>query len=85
MAKIALQTAGRIGGSAGSPRPVGRVVGRYEVHVDHRRRLAHAHQRELVEVALHRAAVFDRDLLRHQLGEPVDHRALHLVDARRSG
>ena len=55
-AKIALQTAGRIGGSAGSPRPVGGLSGLQEVHLDLRRRLRHADQRVLVEVALHRAA-----------------------------
>ena len=44
-AKIALHSAGTTGGSAGSPRPVGGIVGDQEVHLD-RRRLAHAQQRE---------------------------------------
>ena len=55
------------------------MVGDAEVDVDHGRRLADADQRELVEVALHRAAVLDRDFLRHQFRESVDDRALHLI------
>ena len=53
-AKMALVTAGRIGGSDGSPRPVGGLFDFSQCDFDHRRRLRHAQQRHLVEVVLHR-------------------------------
>ena len=42
------------------------MIGDHEAHVDGRRRLSHADEREVAEVALHRAALLERDLLRHE-------------------
>ena len=45
----------------------------------HRRRLGDSEERVIVKIALHDAAAIYRDLLRHRLRQPVEHRALHLV------
>ena len=68
-----------IGGSAGSPRPVGGVVRLQEVDLDVPGRLVHPHQPVIVERGLLRAAVDKRRLLRHHGAHAVDDRALHLV------
>ena len=61
-AKIALQTAGASVGTIASPTPPIGPPLRDDVHLD-RRRAGHAQHRIVVEVALHAAAVLDRDLL----------------------
>src|SRR5260370_33773379 len=47
---------------------------------DIRRSLRQAHRRVFVEVALHGAAAIDGDLVAHQVAEPFNHPALHLVE-----
>ena len=78
LAKIALQTAGRIGGSVGSPSPVGGLSVVRKVRLDLGWRLRESNHRELVEVALHGATSFEGDLLRHELTQTIDDRTLHL-------
>ena len=58
-------------------RSAGRELGLLEVHLD-RRHLVDAEQAERVEVALHRVAALERDLLRERLRDAVQHGALHL-------
>ena len=77
-AKMALHSAGMTGGSAGSPRPVGRMVGGQEMHLD-RRRLVDAQRLHRVEIRLHHAAAIDGDRLAQRRAQPIQRRALHLV------
>ena len=79
-AKIALASAGAIGGTPGSPDAAERrvVVARDQVHDDLLRRGVHAQHLELVEVVLLRAAVLEGDLARERVAEAHHAGALHL-------
>ena len=66
------QTAGRIGGSAGSPRPVGGLSAHHEVHFDHRRRLRHADQRYWLKL-LCTARPPSNVISCHQVADALDH------------
>ena len=77
-AKIALVTAGAIGGVPGSPMPPGCLAARHDVHLD-LGHLAHAQHRVVVEVALLDAAVLEGDLAVQRRRQAVDDRALDLA------
>ena len=77
-AAIAFATAGAIGGSGGSPNPVGRKRARDEVRVDRERRFAHADHPVIAKVARLGAAVGDRHVAVERRADAVDDAALHL-------
>jgi len=81
--KMALARAGRIGGKAGSPNPLG-CIGLQVMHLDLGWRLGEAHHGMLIVIGLHHAALFERDLLRHELAQAIDNSALDDV-IRRAG
>src|SRR5882724_5194006 len=56
------------------------IIGLEEMNVDFRRSLRQAHWRILMEIALHRAAALDGDLVAHQVTQPLDDAALDFVE-----
>ena len=78
MAKIALQTAGAIGGVAGSPMPPQRLPPDSARWVSHLGGVGHLQHGIGVEIGLLDGAVLDRDGVAERGGEAVDHAALHL-------
>ena len=76
-AKTAFATAGAIGGTPGSPTPLGRLGARHDVHLDDRH-LEEAQGPVVVEVRLLHAAFAERDLAVERGGEAEHDRGLDL-------